>query len=239
MATSAFGSKPTSIWSFLSLRPVSYSCRRPKFSVTFSDTRHVSWKKRAKPVIRHEGARRHLGLHTRGNAEHEGRPAQAEIRRRRFGGVVGFARVGVIEGEVARRVSGEVAKALVPPEVRACAQRVGAADLRQVQLALVVRALVERAGVVTHDLVEVAIEIGSPEVDSRQLTRRDAAEVAAGLAEVVHVGWQPDRTGRELLQTEALIRLEEAVGAELTVDHGVTGDASPGSGARPRLSHSR
>ena len=193
----------------------------------------------AKPVIRDERARCHLGLHAGGNAEHESRPAQPEIRGGRFDCVVGFTRVSVIKGEVARRISGEVAKALVPPEIRACAQRVGTTDLRHIQLALVVSALVERSGVVTQDLVEVAIEIVSPEVDSRQLAGSHAAEVTAGLAELIHVSGQPDSARRELLQTEALIRLEEAVGAELTVDHRVTGDASPGAGAGPRLSHPR
>ena len=74
---------------------------------------------------------------------------KTEIRRRRFGRVVGFARVGVVEGEVAGRVAGEVAKALVLPVIHAAAQRVRAANLAHIQLALVVRALVERAGVVT------------------------------------------------------------------------------------------
>ena len=193
----------------------------------------------ADPVVRYERARCHLGLDARRNAEHERGPAKTEIRSRRFGRVVGFARVGVVEGEVAGRVAGEVAKALVLPVVHATAQRVRPADLAHVQLPLVVRALVECAGVVTHDLVEVAIEIGSSEVDSRQLAGSHAAEVTAGLAELIHVGGQPDSARRELLQTEALIRFEEPVDADLTVDHRVTGDASPGSGAGPRFSHPR
>ncbi len=106
IASCASGSNSVIQRSSASVMPSSNSYRRPRFSVRFCVTRHVSWKNAAVVRVAHRDRRVLADRHLRRNAEHQRREARADVAGREHRRRIRRARERVVERVRRRHVAG-------------------------------------------------------------------------------------------------------------------------------------